>query len=496
MRLRPPKRYSQEPLGTSLITAIRKTFKLCLEQNHLMRETWAVVRMSDFNLWVDGWGAAAATETLLDARLQALPESDQKCLQDNLHQLKDALSQGLFVERSEKSMRKVDFLVSQLAKDAVAIRRREAQPRIQRADQTFDPRRQQSLRDYFKCMMLLLRPTDSAVSEPESPPTVPTDWVCVIPNDNVIKLKMTPLQERLIEANLRRRYRFLRAQRESDNPASSTTSGPESTAGLPDSIAADSQKTGQYPSPPKAEGDFKCPCCCQPLPDIVATDTEKWRQHLLKDIQPFTCIAKGCPTPGIIYSTRSDWERHVEMDHRRNRWICPICRDMDTATDNVEVLLAHMWQRHPDAITPEDAVHVIHAGEIPSYGLTCCPLPLCKETGSLDSSELVNHVLRHTHDFALQALPLLTDPDYVLSWLNDVSEQGPPSSTPPALDLRTWDETAEEPAQESSGAWDYFDRNPYFADDSSSRPFPAPLSKRSEHISDGEEAIDHQVEGC
>ncbi|PYH78777.1 hypothetical protein BO82DRAFT_404837 [Aspergillus uvarum CBS 121591] len=354
--------------------------------------------MSDFNLWVDGWGAAAATETLLDARLQALPESDQKCLQDNLNQLKDALSQGLSVERSEKSMRNVDFLVSQLAKDAVAIRRREAQPRI----------------------------------------------------------------------------------------------------------AAKSHEGSQYPSPPEAGDDLKCPCCCQYLPGTMATDTNAWRQHILKDIQPFICIAEGCPTPGVLYSTRRDWERHVEMDHRPNLWLCPICRDMGTATENVKTLLTHIGDHHADAIPQKDAVHVIHAGGFTSYGITSCPL--CTETGSLDSPDLIDHVLQHTRDFALQALPwpkqtqdhapapgsrpgtynmrLLTDPDYVRSWLNEVT-----------LDLRTWDEAAEEPAQHSSSAWDYFDRNPYFADDSSSGPFPATLSERTGHMSGGEEAIDHQVEG-
>ncbi|PYI26892.1 hypothetical protein BP00DRAFT_498435 [Aspergillus indologenus CBS 114.80] len=523
MARRRPRRSFQEPLGTSLITAIRDEFNLCLQQDHLMREKWAVVRMSDFNLWVDGWGAAAATETLLDTRLKALPISDQRCLEDDLNQLKDALRQGLSVKSSEKSMRNVDSLVSQLVKDAVAIRRREA-------DQAFDPRRQQSLREYFECIMLL-RPTESALFQPAFPPTVPKDWLRTMPNLEVINLEMTPLQERLIEANLRRRHRFLLAQRKTDQVAqrkadqvaSLQISVSESTAGPTDDIAAKSPDAGQYPSPPEAGGDFKCPCCCQELSGTMVTDTNAWRlltalshrQHLLKDIQPFTCIAEGCPTPGVLYSTRKDWEHHVEMDHRSNRWVCPVCRDMGTATENVETLLTHMGDHHADAIPQKDAVHVIYAGGFTSYGVTSCPL--CKKTGSLDSPELIDHVLRHTHDFALRALPwpkqtqnhapapgsrpgtynmrLLTDSEYVLSWLNDVSEQDPPPSTPPALDLRIWDETAEEPAKESSSACDYFDQNPYFADDSSSRPLPATLPERTEHMSGGEEAIDHQVEG-
>ncbi|KAJ6044395.1 hypothetical protein N7460_005750 [Penicillium canescens] len=139
-----------------------------------------------------------------------------------------------------------------------------------------------------------------------------------------------------------------------------------------------------------------------------------------------------------------------------------------------------------------DDIHtLLHLGATKSYGLTCCPL--CNSSGSLDAPELIDHVLQHTHDFALRALPWpkhrdharslpgtydskIPNADLVRSWLDDVIEETT-DSIAAQLDLRSWDRATQDPNEECSG-FDYFEKNDYFADCSSSASLAA-LSEQS-----------------
>ena len=47
------------------------------------------------------------------------------------------------------------------------------------------------------------------------------------------------------------------------------------------------------------------------------------RKHLAEDINPYTCIVAGCPTPHVYYSTRSALEQHLRHDHAPT-WQCPL----------------------------------------------------------------------------------------------------------------------------------------------------------------------------
>ncbi|KAJ6055864.1 hypothetical protein N7444_004962 [Penicillium canescens] len=547
-----------------LVILIRHEFRLCMEQNSLMREKWAEVRMLDFNLWVAGMGATAGKKASLDARLQALPDM-LSTLKHLLSSLKSTLMdcRRLYGNELEESMEIVDLVIENLAMLATVIRRTGKRSRLRRADLTFDPQRQTRLRRHFECIVLL-RPTENALFRPVSSTTIAEDWMSVVPNFAEGSGHLTPLQTRLINANLRRRYWFLCAQRHSDKLARPQTSaGPQASTprvgtptispvegsvsrpsdtpssklasskgskhpdkestlpglstvastveitnpsaedevtipGVPQTRITAITAAAQYPSLMKSCDDelkgrkiLKCPCCCQPQPETMAKNTNAWKKHLVEDIHPYTCIADNCPTPHILYSTRRDWENHVETDHSPNRWVCPICIHTGPIFSGLEALAEHVQDQHGDVFPMDDIHTLLHLGATKSYGLTCCPL--CNSSGSLDAPELIDHVLQHTHDFALRALPWpkhrdharslpgtydskIPNADLVRSWLDDVIEETT-DSIAAQLDLRSWDRATQDPNEECSG-FDYFEKNDYFADCSSSASLAA-LSEQS-----------------
>lgn len=322
---------------TELVALIRHEFSLSIKQKILMREKWAEVRLSDFNLWVAGMGVMAGKNASLDTRLQALP-TELSTLRHLLSSLKKSLTDCRKLDENEleESMEIVDLIMENLATIATVIRRTGKRSRLRRADLTFDPQRQIRLRQFFECL-IILRPTENALFRPK----IPEDWTSVIPCIAEGEGQLSPLQMRLIDANLRRRYRFLCAQRHSEKLAGSRTPAKtqdttKSHAGTSttsvkeggvsrssDSTPANSQTftkpvkelslrtsstkastvetkyhsaedkvhiprapqtkitaitaTTQYPSPMKPHAEdlkehkiFKCPCCCQPQPEIIA----------------------------------------------------------------------------------------------------------------------------------------------------------------------------------------------------------------------------------
>lgn len=181
----------------------------------------------------------------------------------------------------------------------------------------------------------------------------------------------------------------------------------------------------------------------------------------------------------------------MKTDHRPNAWVCPICSDTREIFSGLELLAKHVQIQHADVLPMDEIQNILHWGAIKSYGITCCPL--CDSSGPLDAPELIEHVLKCTHDFALRALPWpkhkpqfmnlpgtynleTPDAETITSWLNDVPEYST-GSIPVPLDLRPCDMATHDPTSEYGG-FDYFERNDYFAE-ASSRPSVATGSQSS-----------------
>lgn len=127
------------------------------------------------------------------------------------------------------------------------------------------------------------------------------------------------------------------------------------------------------------------------------------RKHLSLDISPYTCIAQDCPAPEVLFDKRTEWEDHMKKHHVRT-WKCQLCYDAEAVSfTNVDELTQHVRENHLDTIPQELLKSVALWPSYPLIGITQCPL--CDSTGPQDAPELIDHVLEHTHDFALRSLP-------------------------------------------------------------------------------------------
>ncbi|KAI8676350.1 Protein kinase domain-containing protein [Fusarium sp. Ph1] len=393
-----------------------------------------------------------------------------------LVQLRNYLQEFLENENDEKdrlaeTKRSVDAVIDNLASVAVAVRQTGRKSRLIKADRSFDSSKLEDLRTHLQCIILISQcPPGQDVIDHENHPT----WW-----QEQINGRLTTLQRRLVDANLRRRHRFQYVQRHSMKLASRQQPRPTfpqqvkspqqpnrakvrasearssgktnhsltrslnlepvepprtlsgTSASIPESNfrfqeaqgvapVAKSQITSitgvaSYPKLSKFKVSdneradveqqkiTKCPCCCEALPNIILETQGAWKKHLSADIYPYTCIAEHCPTPHVLYRTRSEWEDHVAAHHPK-KWKCQLCdTSVDMIFSSVDRLQLHVAEEHLESF-PEDLLDtVVFWPSIPFMGLERCPL--CFSTGPTDDPELIDHILTHAHNFALRSLP-------------------------------------------------------------------------------------------
>lgn len=212
--------YSQDTIYASSY-ACQARFRECLEYPALSQNGWARKHLADFNLWTSGSGALAQQRASLDQRLVSekstqtviinilgLLESLIKTCQESAKTLEEnqlVLSNPeVWVPppRLSQALADIDTIFQQLVRISIAIRQSSTQARIDRADLLFVPSRHVELRNHLTLLCLV----SSLVSREE--------WRSQI-NENGHGSTFVPdeIQSRLIEANLRRRHRFLYAER-------------------------------------------------------------------------------------------------------------------------------------------------------------------------------------------------------------------------------------------------------------------------------------------
>jgi len=340
-------------------------FSQCVEVPALMENEWAENRLADMELWISGTGACARGRASLDSRLASRPEArditanllsllgnmvDECWVQSQMnepsrtyHDQEDSAhytyeSQGrAFSPWSDdsssdgesednyavtnlpgnllrQSMHNIEAMLDQLARLAIAVRRSGRRSRLQKADERFDAKEHQELEGYL--VGILLNQLKWYPRERDSS-------------------KLNEVQLRLIHCNIKRRNRFLYAQKHSrgleaaptrssifqqsnqrvseegsgekpglkssnDVPINPTNNTVTSASKASDNFILKSTHLAEpatssvmtttaidldYPRPPRFDDDahlFRCPCCCEALP-VKMADTNRWRSvSLLK----------------------------------------------------------------------------------------------------------------------------------------------------------------------------------------------------------------------
>lgn len=275
--------------------------------------------LADFRLWADGVGALARLGASLDSRLRGRQDDLElvKSILAMLLSFLDKLAQITLRENTSdedcNSLRQdtlwsLDSLLKNLSLIGVAIRRTGKASRSRRAEKNYNSADHEDFRKHLELIVLLgLSTGDHGTRDLKSP-------------------NLSGLQNRLIDANLRRRHSFLNAQKHSrslkdppkrddqpdpihtpespekpvaqsishvavakekskESPAGPSTTAVQSKAStaeepikyMPAKVNHEVAKTqitaiaadAELPRPPSlASGRqiFECPCCCQSIP--------------------------------------------------------------------------------------------------------------------------------------------------------------------------------------------------------------------------------------
>ncbi|GKZ34749.1 hypothetical protein AbraIFM66950_005105 [Aspergillus brasiliensis] len=412
-------------------------------------QEWAENCLADLNLWANGAGALKVGKASLDARLSSNP--DAKMTKNDFITENDRDGDRLY-----QAMQDARSIIGQLSRITSSIRKAGINARIQKADASYDPRHPQieALNKHLQ-LLLLSKPTQCGTLRAE---TLPHGVLLVSSRDDTIvgdSRSLTVIQQRLIEANLKRRHRFLYAQRhaiklsDSDpaptasipipreislapalNPFAgsteelerpkvySTTTATDVQDPIPLPMRPSVQQTTtvisaissrvRYPKPPPLRPDqnvFQCPSCCQALPASMSRGSQ-WKKHLSKDILPYTCILEDCPSPESLYHGRDLWLSHMFTDHGGiPHWVCLACNDSTERPVFYEEsgLTDHLDRKHSRGIKPQQ-IPILASAWRRKRPVTIRSCPLCGLTDP-DPNAVLNHVAEHLHSFSLRSLP-------------------------------------------------------------------------------------------
>lgn len=80
------------------------------------------------------------------------------------------------------------------------------------------------------------------------------------------------------------------------------------------------------PPPPRDSmgKPFECPYC---FFIIEIKSTRSWNRHIFKDIKPYVCTFSECSIPDRLYDSRREWYSHEITEHRREDYVCSLCKD-------------------------------------------------------------------------------------------------------------------------------------------------------------------------
>ncbi|EGR50163.1 uncharacterized protein TRIREDRAFT_105458, partial [Trichoderma reesei QM6a] len=529
-----------------------ETLRACLAVEQLMIDAWAENRLADLNLWIAGLGALASSRVSLDTRLGSKPEirdiianllgllalTVEKCrrlatsesgaagvaaqIEEEQEELSESSSDGIpprpyspwsdeddsdsddFLPVAaeqplstnsllESNMQDVGMLLKQLANIAVVVRKSGKGSRLQRADQQFKPEEHKDLQAHLTTMMLL-----NNIEQRSDLHSV---------NGTFDPSNLGEIQERIIQCNLKRRNRFLYAQRHSDslsgrisqeddarrpqkaNPGVMAKPAPDGSESQSQAAVPSTEiEQVQEPTNPTIVTGTRATAISDSLDiprfyvSVLLSDAsygifggekvEAERKHISNDLSPYTCILRGCTTPNVLYATKSDWHRHLLDRHQGYEyWICFACEGAEQFR-NKEQFRRHIEVHHTSFMrTGQISLLEAVCKRYTPLDITSCPL--CNrpkghgQETEVDKTGLFDHIAKELHAFSLRSLPWNDDcgqeseqricqsSEKVSEWLAKNSLYAETTSEKPPLERRVHSSS-------------YFQHSPYFADSTGS----------------------------
>ncbi|KAJ5381562.1 uncharacterized protein N7496_003990 [Penicillium cataractarum] len=394
-------------------TACHHILRTAITVPRLMQQEWAENRLADFNLWAMGAGASSTGKASLDHRLRANPEAHtillnlllmlqillQKCI-DGCLEIEETVAE-LSGQESAK-MKDVEDSLNQLTRLTVAIRKAGTRSRLQKADSLFDPDGPQirSLRRHLE-FLILVRPDEHGGSS--------------FSENQLDSSRLSPIQLRLIHANLKRRNRFIYAQQHAqklENNSGHPKNTPRGKFGLvkhsrhfdlAQTASLMDEENTLAKDDPQAQSTTTATVVDE---KIEIPSAQVMRKHLMGDVLPYTCIVEDCPQADMFYTTKETWLSHMGEEHGDTvQWVCHACSQKNiyaTFRDPAD-FTAHLEQQHSKGIKPSQIPMLLSSWrrKVP-FEISVCPL--CGFQSD-DQTAVLDHTAEHVHSFSLRSLP-------------------------------------------------------------------------------------------
>jgi tetratricopeptide (TPR) repeat protein len=145
--------------------------------------------------------------------------------------------------------------------------------------------------------------------------------------------------------------------------------------------------------------DFTCPYCRVLCPAKQGRG-KAWKQHVLHDLQPYTCTYQDCPRPDELYRSRSLWLKHENSVHRRC-WRC--YKHPDTVYTSAAGLRHHLSTEHSGTLTSTQMEDLIDVYSF-SFADDRKFCPICFQEQPFGRG-MANHLANHLERIALFSLP-------------------------------------------------------------------------------------------
>ncbi|KAF2117449.1 hypothetical protein BDV96DRAFT_644867 [Lophiotrema nucula] len=229
---------------------------------------------------------------------------------------------------------------------------------------------------------------------------------------------------------------------------------PENSSKAPSSFAGTSVASllakARLPPPPHVKvvgNEFECPYCCQ-LISSKMLERRNWRQHLIKDLEPYVCLFNDCPQADIRYRDQNTWMTHLRT--HTMRWICRLpghtkgqnAQSFDSAEEYAEHLKTQhstskslkqtqieQLMKHQRPVQDPITFRIcpLCPTKIEDFGSSATVATSSRTTGNMPASaagqKMQKHILSHLQLIASYSLPWLDDVD------GDVSSDRAPSLT-------------------------------------------------------------------
>jgi hypothetical protein len=192
------------------------------------------------------------------------------------------------------------------------------------------------------------------------------------------------------------------------------------------------------PKIPEGASEFFCPHCSLVLPATEAKD-RRWRyvpllsahfdhlltlsrQHLMRDLEPYVCLAEGCSDSDHLFRDRGTWYTHMRTHSKE--WCCGVAGHAPIVFDHESDYDAHMLSAHHGSFTSAQLQTIkqrsVRPSASPFHSCPLCPWdpnqageprrPSLQSTHdpayeqSKAAQALQEHIVTHLHFLALYCL--------------------------------------------------------------------------------------------